>query len=71
MSSMPSPLSPSPDTGADTPTWLATSADVEGVTGRFFAKRREVETAPHTTDVERCDQLWKESARLTGLPRSM
>jgi hypothetical protein len=36
-----------------TPAWLATSPEVEGVTGRFFVKRRAVETAPRTTDVER------------------
>lgn len=62
---------PGPDTGADTPAWLATSPDVEGVSGRFFVGRKPVETAPHTTDVERCDRLWDESARLAGLPASI
>jgi NAD(P)-dependent dehydrogenase (short-subunit alcohol dehydrogenase family) len=62
---------PGPDVGADTPVWLATSPDVVGVTGRFFVKRKEVMTAAHTTDAARCDQLWDESARLTGLPESM
>jgi NAD(P)-dependent dehydrogenase (short-subunit alcohol dehydrogenase family) len=57
-------LTPGPDTGADTPAWLATSSEVEGVTGRFFVRRRAVETAPHTTDVERCDRLWELSAGL-------
>jgi NAD(P)-dependent dehydrogenase (short-subunit alcohol dehydrogenase family) len=59
---------PGPDVGADTPVWLATAPEVEGVTGRFFVERRAVETAPHTTDVERCDRLWDETARLVGLP---
>ncbi|RNL87554.1 SDR family NAD(P)-dependent oxidoreductase [Halostreptopolyspora alba] len=59
---------PGPDTGADTPSWLATSPNVAGVTGRFHVRRREVPTAPHTTDVARCDRLWEESARLVGLP---
>jgi NAD(P)-dependent dehydrogenase (short-subunit alcohol dehydrogenase family) len=59
---------PGPDAGANTPAWLATSPEVDGITGRFFAKRRQVTTAAHTTDVARCDQLWDESARLTGLP---
>jgi retinol dehydrogenase 12 len=31
----------SPDDGAETPVWLATSADVEGVTGKYFEHRRE------------------------------
>ena len=64
-------FTPGPDAGADTPVWLATSLDVADVTGRFFVKRKEVTTAAHTTDAARCDQLWKESARLTGLPESM
>jgi NAD(P)-dependent dehydrogenase (short-subunit alcohol dehydrogenase family) len=59
---------PGPDLGADTPAWLATSPEVEGVTGRFFVDRVPVETAPHTTDVQRCERLWEESARLAGLP---
>lgn len=59
---------PGPGVGADTPAWLATSADVEGVTGGFFVDRAPVETAPHTTDIERCERLWHDSARLVGLP---
>jgi NAD(P)-dependent dehydrogenase (short-subunit alcohol dehydrogenase family) len=59
---------PGPDIGADTPAWLATSPAVEGVTGRFFVDRAPVETAPHTTDAERCERLWNDSARLAGLP---
>lgn len=57
-----------PGDGADTPVWLATAPEVEGVTGRFFVRREQVTTARHTTDVERCARLWAESARLVGLP---
>ncbi len=39
-----------------------------GISGRFFVQRRQVTTAPHTTDIPRCDRLWDESARLVGLP---
>ncbi|MFC3997507.1 SDR family NAD(P)-dependent oxidoreductase [Nocardiopsis sediminis] len=62
---------PGPDTGADTPAWLASSADVEGATGRFYVKRTAVPTAAHTTDPARCDRLWEHSARLTGLPTGL
>jgi NAD(P)-dependent dehydrogenase (short-subunit alcohol dehydrogenase family) len=62
------PFSPGPETGADTPVWLATSPEVADITGRFFVNREQVPTAPHTTDTARCDQLWNESARLVGLP---
>lgn len=58
---------PGPEVGADTPTWLATTPEVDGVTGRFFVKRKQVPTASHTTDIARCDRLWEESARLVGL----
>jgi NAD(P)-dependent dehydrogenase (short-subunit alcohol dehydrogenase family) len=58
---------PGPEVGADTPAWLASAPEVDGVTGRFFVKRKQVTTAPHTTDQARCDRLWDESARLVGL----
>ena len=59
---------PGPDVGADTPSWLATSPDVKDMSGHFFVDRRAVETAAHTTDVQRCDRLWDESAQLVDLP---
>ncbi|PZF85459.1 SDR family NAD(P)-dependent oxidoreductase [Jiangella anatolica] len=61
-------FSPGTETGADTPLWLATAAEVDGVSGRFYVKRRAVQTAGHTTDPERVERLWRESARLVGLP---
>lgn len=65
---MTSAAGPGPDVGADTPAWLATSPEVEGVTGRFFVDRAVVQTAPHTTDTQRCDRLWEQSAQLVGIP---
>ncbi len=65
------PFLPGPEVGADTPAWLATSPEVEGVTGRFFVRRQQVTTAPHTTDVARGDRLWDESARLVGLDTTL
>ncbi|GAA2068911.1 SDR family oxidoreductase [Streptomyces albiaxialis] len=65
------PFFPGPDVGADTPAWLATSPETEHVTGRFYVKRRQATTAPHTTDPARCDTLWIRTAELTGLPPSL
>ena len=65
------PSRPGPDTGADTPVWLATAPEVDGISGRFFVDRKQVATAPHTTDLARCDRLWDESARLVGLASSL
>lgn len=62
------PFLPGPDAGADTPVWLATAPELDGVTGRFFVRRREVRTAAHTTEPARLNRLWDESATLTGLP---
>jgi NAD(P)-dependent dehydrogenase (short-subunit alcohol dehydrogenase family) len=31
----------SPDQGADTPVWLATSPDVKGISGKYFERRRQ------------------------------
>jgi NAD(P)-dependent dehydrogenase (short-subunit alcohol dehydrogenase family) len=59
---------PGPDVGADTPAWLATTPELDGVTGRFFVDRRTVDTAEHTTDPARCTRLWTETARLVDLP---
>lgn len=64
-------VSPGPDVGADTPTWLATSPDVEKMTGQFYVRRKAVPTASHTTDIARCDRLWDLSAHLTDLPATM
>jgi NAD(P)-dependent dehydrogenase (short-subunit alcohol dehydrogenase family) len=62
------PFVPGVDYGADNPAWLATESEVEGVTGRYFVRRKEVPTAPHTTDIARQDRLWDLSASLVGLP---
>jgi NAD(P)-dependent dehydrogenase (short-subunit alcohol dehydrogenase family) len=58
---------PPAEEGAVTPVWLATEPSLKGTTGRFFVDRQAVTTAGHTTDPERCDQLWNTSAKLVGL----
>jgi NAD(P)-dependent dehydrogenase (short-subunit alcohol dehydrogenase family) len=53
--------------GAETSVFLATSPDVEGVTGRYFARQREVSPAPQALDVAARKQLWEISEKLSGL----
>ncbi len=48
--------------GADTAVWLASSSEVEGVSGRFFADRREVPCEFRSAEVE--ERLWKISESL-------
>jgi len=51
-----------PKQGADTALWLASSPEVEGVTGKFFAKRRELPRSFY--DPERQSALAKRCAEL-------
>jgi NAD(P)-dependent dehydrogenase (short-subunit alcohol dehydrogenase family) len=43
--------------GADTAVWLATSPDVAGITGRFYADRREAPCEFRDHDIE--EKLWR------------
>ncbi|MEU8142851.1 SDR family NAD(P)-dependent oxidoreductase [Nonomuraea sp. NPDC048901] len=61
-------FTPASEAGAQTPLWLATDPAVEGVTGSFFVDRTATSTASHTTDPVRIEALWRESARLVGMP---
>jgi NAD(P)-dependent dehydrogenase (short-subunit alcohol dehydrogenase family) len=54
--------------GADNTVFLATSAEVEGVTGKYFVKRATVRSAPLSYDESLAKQLWEVSERLTAIP---
>jgi len=56
-----------PEEGARTSLYLASSPEVEGVTGRYFARCREHRAARHATDPELARRLWTESEELVGL----
>ena len=47
--------------------YLATSPEVEGVTGRYFRKGREAESSPASRDEGAQRKLWELSERLCGL----
>lgn len=56
-----------PKQGADTLVWLASSPEVAGASGGYYAKRR-LETASRAAgDAAAARRLWEVSARLTGL----
>ena len=63
--SMRGPLTP--EEGADTQIWLATSPDVEGVTGKYFVRRHETRSSDASYDVAAARRLWDVSAKLVGL----
>jgi NAD(P)-dependent dehydrogenase (short-subunit alcohol dehydrogenase family) len=57
----------SPEEGARTSLYLASAPEVEGVSGRYFAKCRERRPAAHARDPELARRLWEQSEELTGL----
>jgi NAD(P)-dependent dehydrogenase (short-subunit alcohol dehydrogenase family) len=58
-----------PEGGAKTPIYLAASADVAGVTGRYFTNKREKESSKESSDEQVARRLWRVSEELTGLPQ--
>lgn len=57
----------SPEKGAETLIWLATSDQVTGVTGKYFLDKREIRSSRISYDVALAKQLWDVSSKLTGL----
>jgi NAD(P)-dependent dehydrogenase (short-subunit alcohol dehydrogenase family) len=62
------PFMKSPQAGARTPLYLATSPEVADISGEYFANGRPRAAAGHAHDVELQRRLWDESERLCGLP---
>ncbi|RIK94579.1 MAG: short-chain dehydrogenase [Proteobacteria bacterium] len=56
----------SPEKGAETGVWLATSPDVAGVSGRYFADRREKQPAKYAQDDAAAKRLWEISEQLVA-----
>jgi len=56
-----------PEQGASTAVYLASSPDVEGVTGKFFVRERERDSDPVSYDESTAKQLWEVSEAMTGL----
>jgi NAD(P)-dependent dehydrogenase (short-subunit alcohol dehydrogenase family) len=54
--------------GAETPVYLASSPEVEGVTGRYFDKCKERAPSLAALEVAAAARLWQESRALAGLP---
>ena len=58
------PFFGTPEKGARTSVYLASSGDVAGVTGRFFLRCREARTKPVTHDMDVARRLWSVSEAL-------
>jgi NAD(P)-dependent dehydrogenase (short-subunit alcohol dehydrogenase family) len=57
------PVSRSPQKGADTLVWLATSPDVVNVSGRYFIDQQQRPSSPEAEDTETAGRLWEISER--------
>lgn len=55
----------SAEEGADTAVYLATSPEVEGVSGKYFVRREPVESSPASRDAGAAARLWRLSGELT------
>lgn len=55
-----------PDDGAETPVYLASSAEVASVSGQYFRYCKTMGTCEASYDRETQRRLWEESERLTG-----
>lgn len=60
-----------PEQGAQTSLYLATSSEVEGVTGKYFTKCKPVRSSPTSYDKDTARRLWEVSLAMTGLPESV
>jgi NAD(P)-dependent dehydrogenase (short-subunit alcohol dehydrogenase family) len=53
--------------GAQTSIYLATSPEVEGITGKYYANMQPVRSSPESYSLEAARRLWLASLELTGL----
>ena len=60
------PIFISPEQGAATTIYLASSPEVEGVTGKYFAKCKEVPSNAISYDVPTQERLWEMSESMVG-----
>jgi hypothetical protein len=61
------PFFHSPEKGAETPIFLATSPAVEAVTGKYFIKKTAVASSPESYNEDIARRLWSASEELAGL----
>ena len=62
------PFMKSPTRGAETPIYLASSAEAEGISGQYFANRKAKKSHKSSYDSATTARLWQVSADLVGFP---
>lgn len=61
----------SPARGAETSIYLATSPEVESVSGKYFSNRKEASSSAASHDEKAARRLWDVSLELVGLSKSL
>lgn len=56
-----------PERGAETSIYLASSLEVEGVSGKYFYQKKSIPSSGYTHDQQVAERLWDVSAEMTGL----
>lgn len=56
-----------PEQGAETQIYLATSPDVQNITGQYFDKKKIAKSSKKSVDKELAQKLWKVSEQMTDL----
>ncbi|MCJ7701254.1 MAG: SDR family oxidoreductase [Anaerolineales bacterium] len=56
-----------PEQGADNTIFLASSPDIDGMTGKYFVKREPVHSSPVSRDEKIAQRLWEISENLTSI----
>ena len=55
----------SPERGAETSIYLASSPEVSGISGKYFSSKKAVKSSPETYDEAAAQRLWRLSEDLT------
>jgi hypothetical protein len=56
-----------PEKGAATSVYLASSPEVEGVSGEYFVNNKPKRSSKRSYDTDVAARLWTDSSRLVGL----
>jgi len=62
------PIMKSAERAAQDVIYLATAAEVEGVSGKFFTGQKQTRTSPESYEAAATERLWRMSEELAGLP---
>lgn len=53
--------------GAETVVYLSSSSEVEGITGKYFYRKKEMKSSAESYDIEMAKRLWELSEKLCGI----